>query len=81
MIVKSFSTDYQTLVFHDTVPLICAENSENKGLKLKKQKFLSNKQSLPSMSIFVCLLIARRFFVRWNRVMTTLLVKALSLSG
>ena len=28
--------------------LICAENSENKGLKLKKQKFLSNKQ-LPSM--------------------------------
>jgi len=29
--------------------LICAENSENKGLKLKKQKFLSNKQLLPSM--------------------------------
>ena len=27
--------------------LICAENSENKGLKLKKQKFLSNKQLLP----------------------------------
>ena len=24
--------------------LICAENSENKGLKLKKQKFLTNKQ-------------------------------------
>ena len=29
--------------------LICAENSENKGLKLKKQKFLSNKQLLPSI--------------------------------